>query len=176
MVYDIEGMPYEFYKDYIKQIWDECRHICMGIRELTRLGIDVKTLPINVVKKEKPYTVFLARLCYTGEGCSFPRKLEAASSFYKHGLSSAAIITEYDIVDESSHVKYAQKWLPELHKIEMCEESLHSIIERVQKESLSWVTERVEDYKKLIEKLHGKFVKFGAFCKATDFKIDFNAK
>lgn len=176
MVYDVDGMPYQFYKDYIKQIWDECRHICMGIRELSKLGISVKALPINTVKREKPYTTYLARLCYTGEGCSFPRKLEAANAFFKHDLATAAIVTEYDIADESHHVRYAQKWLPELHKLEKCEESLDSIIERVQKESLQWVTDRVEDYEDLVEKLHGKFVKFGAFCKAIDFKIDFGAR
>lgn len=175
MVYEIEGMPYEFYRDYIKQIWDECRHISMGIRELSKIGISVKDLPINTVKKEKPYTTYLARLCYTGEGCSFPRKLEAAHAFFKHGLSSAAVVTEYDVADESHHVKYAQKWLPQLHQIEECEQPLDSIIKSVQADSLSWVKDQIKDYNKLIKKSDGLNFKFGTFCKTIDFKINFDA-
>lgn len=169
MVFDMDGMPYEFYRDFIKQLWDECRHIAMGMRELEKLGIPLNTLPLNEVKREKPYTWYLARLCYTGEGCSFPRKLSAADAFFRLGFPSAATITEYDIADESHHVKYIERWLPLLHQKEECKESLAEIIEEVQRQSLSWVKNK--------SKLDVKNVKgkFGAFCKAIDFDIDFTA-
>lgn len=176
MMYDIDDMPYEFYRDFIVQIWDECRHTSMGKRELEKLGISVKNLPINKVTKDNSYTWLLATIGYTGEGCSFPRKLSSIDAFFKHDLPSAAIVTEYDIVDESHHVKYIEKWLPYLHEKEGLTASLRDVIEQAQKDALKrWSkAKRSEDYEVRAKKLTGKFGKFGAFCKEIDFDIDFN--
>ena len=43
------GQPWEFYRDYSRQLWDEARHAMMGSVALAARGIDWKnTIPLNV--------------------------------------------------------------------------------------------------------------------------------
>lgn len=174
MIYDVDGMPYDFYRDFIRQIWDECRHTCMGIRELKNLKIDVKKLPLNNVRRDSSYTWLLATIGYTGEGCSFPRKFEAVKRFYEQGIPSAALVTEYDIADEHHHIHYIHRWLPLLHKREGCEQPLKEIIEQAQRDALerwSGANHSVGADRTHAEQVEGQF---GSFCRKVDFKIDFS--
>jgi len=72
MVFDMDGMPYEFYRDFIKQLWDECRHIAMGMRELEKLGIPLNTLPLNEVKRENPIHGIWLGYVIQVKGARFP--------------------------------------------------------------------------------------------------------
>jgi hypothetical protein len=40
--------PWEFYLDYARQLWDECRHAMMGTVALTARDVDWTTIPLNV--------------------------------------------------------------------------------------------------------------------------------
>jgi hypothetical protein len=40
--------PWEFYLDYSRQLWDECRHAMMGTAALEARGVDWTTIPLNV--------------------------------------------------------------------------------------------------------------------------------
>lgn len=178
MIYDINNMPYEFYKDFIKHLWDESRHANIGIRELSNLGISIKNLPLNRVKREKNYVFLLALIGYVVEGCSFSRKLLARDAFFKLKLYSCAVATEYDIADESRHIKYIEKWLPLLHQKENHKKHLKEIIEEAQQYYLDlWESaeDNTEARSMKAENLSVNLGKFGTFCKKIEFDIDFNS-
>ena len=40
--------PWEFYLDYSRQLWDECRHAMMGTVALETRGVDWTTIPLNI--------------------------------------------------------------------------------------------------------------------------------
>ena len=42
------GEPWEFYRDYSRQLWDEARHAMMGTVAFEARGVDWTTIPLNV--------------------------------------------------------------------------------------------------------------------------------
>jgi hypothetical protein len=40
--------PWEFYLDYSRQLWDECRHAMMGTVAFEAKGVDWTTIPLNI--------------------------------------------------------------------------------------------------------------------------------
>ncbi len=174
MIYDIEGMPYGFYRDFVRQIWDESRHTQMGIRELKRLHVDISKLPLNTVRRPKSYTHTLATIGYTGEGCSFPRKYESVEGFYTQGHPYPALITEYDIADEQQHVRQIHRWLPKLHENENIAQPLEDVIKEAQLDAVDRWSSKERGAPPSMQRAQQMVNKFGAFCREIDFEIDFN--
>lgn len=173
MIYDVDGMPFDFYVDFIRQIWDESRHAQMGRRELLRLGIDVSRLPLNTVRRPVSYTHTLATIGYTGEGCSFPRKLASVAGFYEQRAMYAGLVTEFDIADEQQHVCQIHRWLPLLHKHEKCEQSLTEVIQQAQRDALQKWEGKERQKNGTLTRARQAVGQFGAFCREVDFEIDF---
>ncbi|HKV91312.1 MAG TPA: DUF455 family protein [Candidatus Angelobacter sp.] len=174
MIYDIEGMPYGFYRDFVRQIWDESRHTQMGMRELKRLQVDISKLPLNTVRRPGSYTHTLATIGYTGEGCSFPRKYESVEGFYKQGHPYPALITEYDIADEQQHVRQIHRWLPKLHENEKLEQSLEDVIKQAQLDAVDRWSSKERGENPSMQRARQMVNNFGAFCREVDFEINFN--
>lgn len=173
MIYDVEGMAYGFYKDFIRQLWDECRHTEMGVRELQRLGVDISKLPMNRLTRPPTYTQMLCVIGFTGEACSFPRKFQSVEGFYKQNCYEAGLVTEYDIVDEHDHVLNIRKWLPDLHRQEKMAEPLEEVIKGVQNDALvRWATARKNPIKNT-SRARQSVGRYGAFCREVDFELDF---
>lgn len=136
--YGIEGMPFEFYMDYGRHIWDESRHHQMGVRRLKQYGIDAKTLPIPFYTEQplrvEDYELYYTDLTLRAETCSFSRKNKAIKAYYDKGDIISGMTGEFDVIDERTHVNYGKKWSTELNaKIgnhNSVEELQQAIIER----------------------------------------------
>lgn len=174
MIYDVDGMPYSFYRVFIRQIWDECRHTEMGMRELKRLGVDTGKLPMNRLTRPPSYTEMLCIIGFTGEACSFPRKFQSVKGFYENSHFEAGLVTEYDIVDEHDHVRNIRHWLPALHKHEKIAAPLEDVIKQVQTGALErWAATR-KDVVKDTTRAKQTVGRFGAFCREVDFELNYN--
>ncbi|HZG58249.1 DUF455 family protein [Paenibacillus sp.] len=115
--YGVPDMPFEFYYDFSRHIWDETRHHQMGVRRLTQMGYDIKQFPIPYVAEAiQDLENFYAELTMVGETCSFTRKKKSMDSFYGKGDILSGMTAEIDIVDERMHVRFGKKWIPLLFK------------------------------------------------------------
>ncbi|MGI8926474.1 MAG: DUF455 family protein [Tepidiformaceae bacterium] len=114
------GMPFEFYAEFARQLWDEARHTMMGFERLRAFGIDPYKVPIPVGH----FTLWanlsvldrLASLTQVGEACSFEPKRQWVSAAWKRNDPLSALEHEYDIVDERAHVRFGKRWALEIMK------------------------------------------------------------
>lgn len=109
-------MPIEFYIDFSRHIWDECRHAQMGLRRLRELGYSREDFwfPNGGDKPTSPEE-YIATLTLIGEACSFNRKRGSIVPFLRQGDYRSAMLPEVDCIDEQNHVRYGYKWVPELY-------------------------------------------------------------
>ncbi|MGC8667953.1 MAG: DUF455 family protein [Chthonomonadales bacterium] len=114
------SMPFEFYQDFTRQVWDEARHTQMGMDRLIAFGVDPYKVPIPVGH----YSVWanisllhrLASLTQVGEACSFAPKRAWVAAAWKRRDALSALEHEYDIVDERTHVMFGARWIKDLMK------------------------------------------------------------
>ncbi|MDB5052471.1 MAG: hypothetical protein JWM44_521 [Bacilli bacterium] len=134
--YGLDDMPFEFFCDFSRHIWDETRHHRMGVRRLQQMGFNPKDFPIpygeDAIEELESY---YAELTMVGETCSFSRKKKSMDSYYKQGDILSGMTAEIDIVDERSHVRFGKKWIPVIYQQKFgdqrsLEEIIRSIMER----------------------------------------------
>lgn len=115
--YGVDEMPFEFFCDFARHIWDETRHHRMGVRRLKQMGFDPWDFPIpygeDAIEELESY---YAELTMVGETCSFTRKKKSMESYYRLGDILSGMTAEIDIVDERSHVRFGKKWIPVLYQ------------------------------------------------------------
>jgi hypothetical protein len=113
-------MPFEYYAEFARQLWDEARHTMMGFERLRAFGIDPYKVPIPVGH----FTLWgnfsvldrLASLTQVGEACSFEPKKQWVAAAWKRNDPLSALEHEYDIVDERAHVRFGKRWALEIMK------------------------------------------------------------
>ncbi|WP_127579884.1 DUF455 family protein [Paenibacillus koleovorans] len=115
--YGMDDMPFEFYVDFSRHIWDEVRHHLMGVRRLRQMGYNIHDFPIPygedaTQELENYYT----ELTMIGETCSFTRKKKSLEAYYAKGDILSGMTAEIDIVDERMHVRFGKKWIPVIYK------------------------------------------------------------
>lgn len=130
-LYDAHEMPWEFIQDVSRHMWDESRHGDSGHSRLLDFGISIeeigypyyegtKTLTPEVAEGEAPLVsakdlydkvFFIGMVAETGH---FHVKHEAYDDFKAGGDLESAEMMLFDIIDETSHVQYAHRWLPVL--------------------------------------------------------------
>ena len=113
----LPGMPMDFFVDFSRHIWDECRHARMGIRRLTELGYKLEDFewshgPERVTVMED----YFAGLTMVGEACSFTRKKGSIPYFLRAGDSRSAMLPEVDCADEQLHVTYGHRWVAKIYE------------------------------------------------------------
>ena len=89
--YGLPGMPMDFFVDFSRHIWDECRHSMMGFRRLAELGYKVGDF--NWSHGMDRLTVledYFAGLTLVGEACSVTRKKGSIPYFLKAGDAPSA--------------------------------------------------------------------------------------
>lgn len=115
--YGLSDMPFEFFIDFSRHIWDETRHHQMGVRRLEQWGYDIRKLPLPYGKDSiKDLEQYYTQLTMFSETCSFKRKRKSMKAFYEKGDIISGMTAEIDIVDERTHVSFGKKWVSELHK------------------------------------------------------------
>jgi uncharacterized ferritin-like protein (DUF455 family) len=135
IVYDGRALklPFEFFADFTRQLWDECRHCRMGFERLQAFGVDPYSVPIPVGH----YSVWanlgllhrIASLTQVGEACSFQPKRQWVRAAWDRQDPFSALEHEYDIVDERTHVKFGKRWIPEIMKLTKDERTVKDVVQ-----------------------------------------------
>ncbi|MCS6859118.1 MAG: DUF455 family protein [Abditibacteriales bacterium] len=115
-----DDLPIQYFVDLTRQAWDEVRHTTMGIRRLQELGfrLDQCGAPVHRWKAWRKMSNIerLGWLTQVGEACSLAGKRDHIRKYLENSDTISAAQIEYDIADESGHVRFGSKWIPELLK------------------------------------------------------------
>lgn len=119
LVFDAPDMPWDFYFDAARHMWDESRHSMFGQKKLAALGIPVTEVALSTTAYRLRQTIAphdrYAALT-TQEADAFPGKHQGLKEALAHHDTVGAMTWSYDIADETQHVRYGQKWLGTLAK------------------------------------------------------------
>lgn len=118
IIYDTKDKPWGYYKDMIRQLWDESRHAMMGEVGFTSLSIDWKKIPFNITWAYLLNTKMTAKerhaILYFIEQGLMPAK---TGKQYEWDVAVATcnrlteLIQDYDWADEVLHAKIGRDWL-----------------------------------------------------------------
>lgn len=115
MLFEAPDMPWDFYFDLARHMWDEARHAVFGEKKLADLGVTAAAAGLS----SKAYAMrqTLAPLdryaaLSTQEADAFPGKHIALKDAIAHHDTVSAMAWSYDIADETQHVRFGAKWIP----------------------------------------------------------------
>lgn len=119
LVFDAPDVPWDFYFDVARHMWDESRHSMFGQKKLAALGIPVTAVALSTTAYRLRQTIAphdrYAALT-TQEADAFPGKHQGLKEALAQNDGVGAMTWSYDIADETQHVRYGQKWLASLAK------------------------------------------------------------
>lgn len=123
-IWDAPDCPWDLVQDMTRHMWDESRHGDSGRSRLLDFGITLEEIGYPHYEREAPVepnaepmtakdlyeaVFFIGMVAETGH---FTVKHEAYEDFKAGGDMESAEMVLFDIIDETSHVQYAHKWLP----------------------------------------------------------------
>jgi hypothetical protein len=117
MLFEAPDMPWEFYLDLSRHMWDEARHSMFGERKLEELGSSAAAEGLSGKAYEARQTlqpVDRYAALTTQEADAFPGKHAGLKEALANGDTVSAMAWSYDIADETQHVRFGTKWLPVL--------------------------------------------------------------
>jgi len=115
MLFEAPDMPWDFYFDLSRHMWDEARHAAFGERKLEQLGTTAAAAGLSTKAYAMRQTLTpLDRYAAlsTQEADAFPGKHVGLKDAVTHGDSTSAMAWSYDIADETQHVRFGAKWIP----------------------------------------------------------------
>ncbi|CAN7287433.1 hypothetical protein LJR153_001428 [Paenibacillus sp. LjRoot153] len=121
VIYDQKLMPWEFYEDLARHLWDEVRHALFGQAALEAEGIDWMSLRQYVggydplIEKLPAQRYALLSIGFEEKAMRRPGKIaeyEFCRDEAKHPLMER--FQDYDWADEVTHAAFGRKWTPEL--------------------------------------------------------------
>jgi hypothetical protein len=115
MLFEAPDMPWDFYFDLSRHMWDEARHANFGERKLEQLGTTAAATGLSTKAYAMRQTLTpLDRYAAlsTQEADAFPGKHTGLKDALAHGDSTSAMAWSYDIADETQHVRFGAKWIP----------------------------------------------------------------
>lgn len=118
LLWEADGMEWEFYYDIARHCYDEVRHSALGEARLAQLGHHVSDFP-NYTANYAWRQLYdpLRRYCvltYVIEADSFKYKHSTYQEHLRRQDHESAEAVLFDILDETIHVRYGQKWTPKL--------------------------------------------------------------
>lgn len=145
VLWEVDDMVWEFYYDVARHCYDECRHSKMGEERLNELGHQLSEFPqfVGNYAWRQLYDPLrrYGMLTYVIEQDSFALKHESYKKYIQQGDTRSAEAILYDIIDETMHVRWGVKWVPELIKAQGEDLSVEELVEEcrkaVQENSLS---------------------------------------
>jgi len=122
IIYETENKPWPYYKDMIRQVWDEARHAMMGEVGFTSINVDWTTIPLNhtwsYLLNTKLGSLDRHAILYFIEQGLMPAK---TGKQYEWEVAVAtankltSLIQDYDWADEVLHARIGRDWIvPEL--------------------------------------------------------------
>lgn len=116
VLYEVKGMPWEFYYDVARHVWDEARHSEFGYRLLRLLGFRAEEFEAYVgtymmSMSLKPHERYLA-VTHWYEPGSFQLKPDFQQRLAAEiGDNDGAVeLLKFDLADETFHVRLGKKW------------------------------------------------------------------
>jgi hypothetical protein len=111
-------LPWEFRRDYARQLWDECRHAMMGSVAFEARGLDWTRIPLNVsfaLRLNLHATAFERQVMLyaieqslmagaTGKRFEYETALAAGDALSAH-------FHDYDWADEVLHASIGRRWM-----------------------------------------------------------------
>ena len=132
MLWEVEGMEWEFYYDIARHCYDEERHSALGESRLKELGHRVTDFPNTVANYGwRQFIDPLRRYCmltYVIEADSFKYKHRTYQTHLSNLDIDSAEAVLYDIMDETLHVRLGQKWVSKLMKHYDYQEPLDTLV------------------------------------------------
>jgi hypothetical protein len=115
LLFEAPDMPWDFYFDLSRHMWDEMRHCEFGEIKLTAMGHDIRELGLSngayVLRQTiDPLDRYVALT--TQEADAFPGKHRGLKDSLANNDAIFARAWSYDIADETQHVRYGHKWIP----------------------------------------------------------------
>ncbi len=115
MLFEAPDMPWDFYFDLSRHLWDEARHAIFGEKKLEALGTTAPAAGLSSKAYAMRQTLTpLDRYAAlsTQEADAFPAKHVGLKDAVAHRDSVSAMAWSYDIADETQHVRFGAKWIP----------------------------------------------------------------
>jgi hypothetical protein len=115
LLFEAPDMPWEFYFDLARHMWDETRHCEFGEIKLNDLGKNIREMGLSntaYVMRQTLDPVDRYTALTTQEADAFPGKHAGLKDALQHGDELSARAWSYDIADETQHVRYGHKWIP----------------------------------------------------------------
>lgn len=120
ILYEIKGMPWEFYYDVARHTWDEARHSEFGYHLLPKLGFQRDEFEVCSATYMSTITLQpherYAAVTYWYEPGSFLIKPDFMEKLAQEidDTDLAVQLLRFDLADETTHVKYGHKWVGKL--------------------------------------------------------------
>jgi hypothetical protein len=120
IMYRVTDMPWEFQFDSARHLYDEVRHCLIGFEWLQRRGGDPFATPqfLQVYKwrsRFRPVEQY-CMLTMGNEVNAFPYRHRRIAAHEGSGDRYSEQQVRYDVADETQHVRFGRRWLPELVK------------------------------------------------------------
>lgn len=120
VMFSIPNMPWEFQFDAARHLYDEVRHCLMGYEWMRGHGRDPFQSPqyLHIYKwrSQFPPVMQYCMLTMGNEVHAFPYRHRRVEAHQKSGDQLSEQFVRYDIADETQHVRFGKRWLPEMLK------------------------------------------------------------
>lgn len=120
VLHSVRGMPWEFEYDTARHLYDEVRHCLMGYEWMRTHDMDPFQSPqyLHIFKwrSQFPPVMQYCLLTMGNEVHAFPYRHRRVEAHQKSGDRLSEQFVRYDIADETQHVRFGHRWLPELLK------------------------------------------------------------
>jgi hypothetical protein len=114
------SMPWEFQFDSARHLYDEVRHCLMGYEWMRAHGMNPfdspQYLQIFRWRCQFPPVMQYCMLTMGNEVHAFPYRHRRVEAHQQSGDALSEQFVRYDIADETQHVRFGKRWLPELLK------------------------------------------------------------
>ncbi|MFC5406249.1 DUF455 family protein [Cohnella soli] len=139
VLYEVKGMPWEFYYDVARHTWDEARHSEFGNRLLDLFGFRPEEFETtfgaySATMALAPHERYLA-ITHIYEPGSFqikPGFLERLAAETDR-TDLVLELLKFDLADETTHVKYGHKWAQDLLRQAGEERTVQEAVEQIGK-------------------------------------------
>ena len=120
VMFSLPGMPWEFQFDSARHLYDEVRHCLMGYEWMRHHNMDPFKSPqyLHIYKwrSQFPPVMQYCMLTMGNEVHAFPYRHRRVEAHQQSGDKLSEQFVRYDIADETQHVRFGKRWLPELIK------------------------------------------------------------
>ncbi|HEX7630920.1 MAG TPA: hypothetical protein VF388_02200 [Lacunisphaera sp.] len=120
VMFSVQGMPWEFQYDTARHLYDEVRHCLMGYEWMRAHDMNPFASPqyLHIFKwrSQFPPVMQYCLLTMGNEVHAFPYRHRRVKAHEESGDRLSEQFVRYDIADETQHVRFGRRWLPELLK------------------------------------------------------------